>query len=110
MNDLPAVRLPDRVLNARYFQIECMVVGQGQQVKTEGCQRIERFRRSEKSPTLVDRLTFFGDCGFKVGEHHIALQQLLDHWYCRRCGRPDIRPDHRLPRQGDRYWSLMGAL
>ena len=53
-------------------------------------QRMERFRRSEKSPTLVDRLTFFGDCGFKVGEYYIALQQPLDHRYRHRCGRPEI--------------------
>jgi hypothetical protein len=44
MNDLPAFRLAERVLDARDLQIECMVIGQGQQVKPKSCQRIERFR------------------------------------------------------------------
>src|SRR5712671_6223054 len=84
VNDLPAVRLAEGVLNARHFQIESMVAGQRQKVKTESFQSVERFRRSEKSPALVDSLAFFGDRGFQVGEHHIALQQPLDYRHLRR--------------------------
>jgi hypothetical protein len=66
--------------------------------------RIERFGRSEKSPAFADRLAFFGDRGFQVGEHHIALQQALDDRHRGGRGGADIRPDHRLPRQGDGYY------
>ena len=102
VNDLARVRLPQRVANPRHFQIERMVAGKRQQIETERRQRIERFRRGEKSPALGNRLAFFGDRGFQVGENHIALQQPLDHRHRRRRGRAQIRPDHRLPRQRNR--------
>jgi hypothetical protein len=43
-------------------------------------------------------------------DYHITLQQPLDHWNRCRDGCPDILPDHRLARQGDRYWSVLRTL
>ena len=59
---LAAVGLMESVLNALHFQIECMVARQRQQVKAESCQRVERFRRREKSPALMNGLALFGNC------------------------------------------------
>src|SRR6185437_3078558 len=75
MNDVPEFRLADSVLNARHFQIECVVAGERQQVKPEALQGIERCGRGEKSPALMDRLTLFRDRGFQIREDDVALQE-----------------------------------
>jgi hypothetical protein len=73
MNNLARIRFPGRVLNACDFQIECMIVGQGQQVKAHGCQCIEGSGGREKTSAFADRFTFFGNCGFEIREHYVTL-------------------------------------
>ena len=103
MGDLAAVRLADRVLNARRFQIECMVARERQQIKSESVQSVERFRWREKPTALCDDLAFFRDGRLKIREHHVSLQQSLNNGHLRRRRRANIRPDHGLARQGYRH-------
>src|SRR5271154_1307695 len=103
MDDLPAVRLANRVLNTRGLQIECMVAGEGQQIKSESLQSVERFRWRQETPALCDGLALLGHGRLKIRECHVSLQQPLDYRHFRRRRRANIRPDHRLPRQGYRY-------
>ena len=65
-------------------------------------QRIVTVRNALDKAGLVG-LVGFGDCRFEIREDHVAVQESFDHRHgLRFCG-PKIRPDHRLPRQGDRY-------
>ena len=91
-----------RVLNALHSQIERVIAGKRDQIKTEGLQRVERLGRREKSPALMNGLAFFGDGGFQVGENHVALEQALNRRHGLGRGLARVRAKHGLPRQRDR--------
>jgi len=97
-----AVGLSQRIAHTRVLQVERVVARQRQQVEPQRCQCVERFGRREEPSAILNRLARFGDGGFQVREHHVAVQQSLHHGQGRRFRGPEIRADHRLARQHDR--------